>query len=412
MKQCYLLLVSMLFISNVIAQRYFDFVPNESDSIKCIVSSNRSKTLDFPGMTAYFIVGASDHSPHVLFEQDSFRRMPVRGMSDYALFFYFDQNMMPFLTDTLKLDTLIKFLHYENYINRNRIHLVVNNPDFNCQALLKTRQYFASITLQNDTTCNDLPHFNVQTQSLDSIWRQQHLTRSEKKYPITTQAVMEQIQAEKAAVRRKKAVSNWKNTLYVSASLGSFYYTNKSSYDTATLVNFAANKRHINFNLGYQVNNNIAIELNAGLLRVPKNLSLDSIKNVNGSLIMYGSGNGGAAINYGLGIRFSLIFNGLQSFAAMHYGRVLAIAGGGNARRTIGGGGGGNSTDIKKVEENRSMITTALGCNYRLSGAIFIRLAGEYKHSTFSQPLGSVNGIQGFSFNIGAGFIIPLKQIK
>lgn len=366
-----------------------------------------TKSNKLPGYNVSIIMGDKDQNIDQIFHKDTLKNKIGTSRLDFSYFYYIpykdyinENNFYDFL------EQFIKKNHDLDFFDRNRVLLYLNNNTslLNCNELENLNKIVAGIIVNPDsqlTNCNNPCVFKSDSQM--TVVQKRNL-KTTKQYEIVTYDFVNKIQENQIF---NKEINIFKNDFFVSLSMG--YHNvakkNQTEFDNETLIDFAKINTYWNLNFGYYLNNNFGLFANFGLIYSGKEKNIESvISNPDGSISINGSGQAGAIYKIGFGSRFiPLKKDRITIFTDFSINHLKAIAGGGKATRTIFGSGS-NTSDIVKKKEKTISYDLSIGTNYRVTNAIYFLGNIQFDHTTFKNPIGSVEGFGGISLNLGIGY--------
>ncbi len=412
----WLLILSCLQANGQVTRNFF----YKGRPIRLLAQNNRMENnFGYPGMQMFLIIGDRDTSLDSIYETDQLRQMPITGLRDYACFYYLQYNN--FLKDSAVAFFLTDFIDYcynEDYIDRNRVHIVwsTGKDTIPCKLFNKPYNLVSSVSVLPENTPASCDTISITPATAQGIWETSHTAKTSISYQVPGLLEMEEKEKDK---KMKIAVADYKKrkgSIFFQFTGGTHHIGNqyKTAFDTTTLVDFTRFKTLWNLNAGYYFTNCFFSNIDFAFIYSGKQKNIDGIDWGNGNGVsIRGSGYAGAILRYGVGIGWlPYNKNRLNILLNIEAGRLKAIAGGGVATRIIGGGGSGaGSTSIVKENEKSIYYNLKTGIQYRLGNSAYFTSNFQYTISSFKQPIGSVSAFTGWSYNLGIGFIIPTKKL-
>jgi len=400
----------LIFITQILlGQTNRNFKFKERDIAYTAYSNYKGHLDNLPGMNVAIIMGKPEENTQELFKNDTLNKVEGKSMIDFTWFYY-----LPFqnLSENQVYDFLKNFIeqNFENdSFDRNRIFLYwpSKNP-LSCEKIKELNTIISGICVAEDNTmlqCNE----NVfPAKSITKIKKRNTLTSL--KYEIPTSVDIEKIKESKNALQLS---SNWKKLMFIDITYGQQYIDQNhfASFDKESGIDFSKINTFWNITTGYYINNRFGLSANFGLIRQAVEKGIDEIsEGADGSITVEGSGKGAGLYRLGIGVRM-IVFskNRFSTYFEALTGSLTAKAGSKSQSATIGGIG--NSYGQSNISSQHALFLTCItAMNYRLNKTLFLTTNIQYTFSEFDQPIGSISGFTGFSFNFGIGFSFYVKK--
>jgi len=404
MKVKYLLLFFLLnAVANAQAIHKFKFKNVEYEYLS-YSNDNGSK---IPGYNIDVIIGGDTENINEIFEKDTLKNAKSIHHLDKTFFYYLKANK--FCDDQNIYEFLKAFIHYNHeidFFDRNRVFLHWRNSEYvlSCETIAGLNPIIAAIVVAPDNKMLTCPSPMILSSAMAITRIRKRNTKTSFTYGIATWSEM----AKKTEIKEFNEKSKiWSRELFINFSVGykGISKSNQAVFDEETLIDFTNINTYWNFTTGYYLSDWLGITGNFGLIYSGKQKKVeDIVSNLDGSITISGSGQGGAIYKFGGGIRIlPYKKNQLTTYIDLMIGQVKAIAGGGTATRTIFGSTTPNTSDITKKNEKTCSIDIILGANYRITKSFCFLGSFQYNISKFKEPIGSISGFSGLSFNLGMG---------
>jgi hypothetical protein len=204
-----------------------------------------------------------------------------------------------------------------------------------------------------------------------------------------------------------------RNTFFLqfTGGVNSIANNQKSPLDTVSRIDFTQQEILWSLQTGYYVTNWFAITGNFSFLRVSSSAFINTlaVDLIGGEISAGGLGSGGAAFQYGLGVRFvPYTFRRLRVYTNLSVGNLKAIVRFANLGVTRGRSLGSAVVNTSLVDNTADafFFKAQWGIDYRLNTWLSTTSNVQYLVSSFDTPIGSVKGFTGFALNFGLCFTI------
>ncbi|TWI13068.1 hypothetical protein IQ31_05506 [Sphingobacterium siyangense] len=409
-----LMFAFMLVNQMIFAQKKREFV-FEKTKVSYLAQSNRMKGFfDFPGVSVFILVGRENQSSEDLYKETPLYDVPIKGMDDYANFYYFEHSKIKDFNLISFFDSFLQNVYKRDMINRNHVYLIWQNEDntFTCE---KVKEYLPIITTVYSNSVNGINSCEG-LQPLKGVSNQVLVTESRKR-KMTTEYTVPDLLSIKAneAIKDKEDLNDYlkhlKNSSFFQFTLGNntILPSSQSSPDRETLVDFSQIHLLWNLQMGYHLTNRLYALADFGLLfsgkqKEVKNITFDDYHGLSAS----GSGYAGLMARYGLGLGYMVYQkNRFSTNTNVVFGRLNAVAGGGKGSFSSEEG---TSKKIKVKKENANYVNFIQNFNYHLSKSWYLNGNFQFQVADLKNELGGVKGFHGYSINLGFGYNFPMKS--
>ncbi len=177
--------------------------------------------------------------------------------------------------------------------------------------------------------------------------------------------------------------------------------------DTVTFTDFTSRKAFYGIEGSYFVSQKVQVFLALNILLLPEEQNINSISIGNNGLQVEGSGNGGAMINSGIGVRY-LLLNGaiLRPYAGLQVGNIRAIAKGGKADISLFN----RNLQIEEVTRNFGYVNPTVGINYRIAPGSMLDLNLGYLKANKTEGIGGVVSPSGVTLALTFHLVINARK--